>query len=105
MSAFLNYDLYTIQKLVCFAHASVGEVEYEANRFLVYDDSELPINSPNGKANKKALGLGLQMNLKTKQQSLRNIINEIDDDGFDGWDYGSGVDRYTTYSVGLNFNF
>ena len=105
-SVFINYDLYTIQKLVCFAHASVGEVEYEASRFLVYDDSELPINSPNGKANKKALGLGLKMSIKNQTAIVaKYIINEIDDDGFDGWDYGSEVDRYATYSVGLNFNF
>lgn len=104
-SVFVNYDLYTIQNLVCFAHVSMGEVEYEASRYLVYDDSELSINSPNGKANKKALGLGLQMNLKNHIAIVaKYIINEIEDDGFDGWDYGSGVDRYATMSIGLKIN-
>tara|TARA_Y100001933_G_C18806455_1_gene483124 strand:- start:205 stop:798 length:594 start_codon:yes stop_codon:yes gene_type:complete len=104
-SVFVNYDLYTIQNLVCFAHVSMGEVEYEASRYLVYDDSELPINSPNGKANKKALGFGLQMNLKKHIAIVaKYIINEIEDDGFDGWDYGSGVDRYATMSIGLKIN-
>tara|TARA_Y100000385_G_scaffold47081_1_gene43695 strand:+ start:2261 stop:2854 length:594 start_codon:yes stop_codon:yes gene_type:complete len=104
-SVFANYNLYAIQKLVCFAHASVGTVEYEASRFLVYDDSKLPINSPNGKANKKALGLGLQMVLKNHTAIVaKYIINEIEDDGFDGWDYGSGVDRYATMSIGLKMN-
>tara|TARA_B100000900_G_scaffold406363_1_gene417273 strand:+ start:583 stop:1206 length:624 start_codon:yes stop_codon:yes gene_type:complete len=101
-SVFANYDLCNIQKIVCFVHASMGEVEYSASRFLVYDDSELPINSPNGKANKKALGLGLQMDLKNHTAIVaKYIINEIEDDGFDGWDYGSGVDRYATMSIGL----
>ena len=48
---------------------------------LVYDDSELPINSPNGKANKKALGLGLQVYLKNHTAIVaKYVINEIDDD-------------------------
>ena len=101
-SVFVNYNLFAIQKLVCFAHASVGTVEYEAIRFLVYDDSQLPINSPNGRANKKALGLGLQVDLKNHTAIVaKYIINEIEDDGFDGWDYGSGIDRYATMSIGL----
>ena len=29
------------------------------------------------------------------------FINEIENDGFDGWDYGSGVDRYATMSIGV----
>ena len=104
-SVFANYDLCNIQKIVCFVHASMGEVEYNASRFLVYDDSEIPINSPNGKANKKALGLGLQVDLKNHTAIVaKYIINEIEDDGFDGWDYGSGVDRYATMSIGLKMN-
>ena len=104
-SVFANYDLYKIQNIICFVHASIGEVEYRARRFLVYDDSQLPINSPDGKANKKALGLGLQMDLKNHTAIVaKYVINEIEDDGFDGWDYGSGVDRYATFTVGLNFS-
>lgn len=104
-NVFMNYDLYIIHKLVCFAHASVGEVEYEASRFLVYDDSELSINSPKGISNKKALGLGLKMSITNNTAIvMKYIINEIKDDGFDGWDYGSGVDRYATMSIGLKIN-
>ena len=36
---------------------------------------------------------------------VKYIINEIADDGFDGWDYGSDVDRFAIFSIGLNFNF
>ena len=74
-----------------------GEVEYRARRFLVYDDSQLPINSPDGKANKKFLCLGLKMDLKNHTAIVaKYVINEIEDDGFEG-DYGSGVDRYNEY--------
>ncbi len=103
-SVFVHYDLFTLQKLECFAHLSMGEVRYKASRFLVYDDSELPVNSPNGTANKKALGLGLKFNLKNNMAIVaKYIINEIEDDGLDGWDYGSGVDRYSIINIGLNF--
>ena len=33
--------------------------------------------------------------------SLSIVRNKIQDDGFDGWDYGSGSDQYLYKSVGL----
>ena len=32
---------------------------------------------------------------------VKYTLNELDDDGFDGWDYGSDTDRYAFMSVGL----
>ena len=105
MSTFITYDLYKIQNFMLFGYASMGEIEYKASRYLVFDDSELPINSPNGTANKMALGFGLKMNMKNNMAVVaKYIINEIDDDGFDGWDYGSGVDRYADISIGLRLD-
>jgi opacity protein-like surface antigen len=102
MSAFIQYDLYQVKNIMFFADASLGQVEYEASRFLVSDDSELPINSPNGTANKMALGLGAKMAIKDNMTIVvKYTLNELDDDGFDGWDYGSDTDRYAFMSVGL----
>ena len=102
MSAFIQYDLYQVKNIMFFADASLGQVEYEASRFLVSDDSELPINSPEGTANKMALGLGAKMAIKDNMTIVvKYTLNELDDDGFDGWDYGSDTDRYAFMSVGL----
>ena len=102
MSAFIQYDLYQVKNIMFFADASLGQVEYEASRFLVSDDSELPINSPDGTANKMALGLGAKMAIKDNMTIVvKYTLNELDDDGFDGWDYGSDTDRYAFMSVGL----
>jgi opacity protein-like surface antigen len=102
MSAFIQYDLYQVKNIMFFADASLGQVEYEASRFLVSDDSELPINSPNGTANKMALGFGAKMAIKDNMTIVvKYTLNELDDDGFDGWDYGSDTDRYAFMSVGL----
>lgn len=102
MSAFIQYDLYQVKNIIFFADASLGQVEYEASRFLVSDDSELPINSPDGTANKMALGLGAKMAIKDNMTIVvKYTLNELDDDGFDGWDYGSDTDRYAFMSVGL----
>ena len=102
MSAFIQYDLYQVKNIIFFADASLGQVEYEASRFLVSDDSELPINSPDGTANKMALGLGAKMAVKDNMTIVvKYTLNELDDDGFDGWDYGSDTDRYAFMSVGL----
>ena len=87
MSAFIQYDLYQVKNIFFFTDASLGQVEYEASRFLVSDDSELPINSPDGTANKMALGLGAKMAIKDNMTiEVKYTLNELDDDGFDGWD-------------------
>ena len=36
------------------------------------------------------------------EASTRSL--KIEDDGFDGWDYDSGVDRYATMNIGLKIN-
>ena len=90
------------KKHIFFTDASLGQVEYEASRFLVSDDSELTINSPDETANKMALGLGAKMATKDNMTIVvKYTLNELDDDGFDDWDYGSGTNRYTFMSVGL----
>ena len=105
MSAFIQYDLYQVKNIMFFADASLGQVEYEASRFLVSDDSELPINSPDGTANKMALGLGAKMAIKDNMTIVvKYTLNELDDDGFDGWDYGSDTDRYAFMSIGVRMN-
>tara|TARA_B100000768_G_scaffold168691_1_gene173726 strand:+ start:187 stop:357 length:171 start_codon:yes stop_codon:yes gene_type:complete len=49
-----------------------------------------------------ALGLGAKMATKDNMTIVvKYTLNELDDDGFDGWDYGSGTNRYTFMSVGL----
>tara|TARA_B110000977_G_C11014847_1_gene469054 strand:- start:2 stop:631 length:630 start_codon:yes stop_codon:yes gene_type:complete len=102
INAFIQYDIYQIKKMMFFANASLGQVEYEASRFLVSDDSELTINSPEGTANKMALGIGAKMQFKENLSILlKYTLNELNDDGFDGWDYGSGVDRYAYISLAL----
>ncbi|MDG1004489.1 MAG: outer membrane beta-barrel protein [Emcibacteraceae bacterium] len=105
MSAFIQYDLYQVKNIMFFADASLGQVEYEASRFLVSDDSELPINSPDGTANKMSLGLGAKMEIQNNMSVVvKYTLNELDDDGFDGWDYGSDVDRYAFMSIGIRMN-
>ena len=75
------------KKHIFFTDASLGQVEYEASRFLVSDDSELTINSPDETANKMALGLGAKMAIKDNMTIVvKYTLNELDDDGFDGWD-------------------
>lgn len=106
LSAFIQYDLYKIQNVILFATAAAGKTEYAASRFLVYDDTRLPINSPDGKANKKALGIGAKADCKNNISIVaKYTVNEVDDDGFDGWDYGSNVDRYGFMSIGVRMNF
>ena len=94
-----------MKNIMFFANASLGQVEYEASSFLVLDDSELPINSPDGTANKMALGLGAKMELQNNMSVVvKYTLNELYDDGFDGWDYRSDVDRYAFMSISIRMN-
>ena len=36
--------------------------------------------------------------------AVRWTLNELDNDGFDGWDYGSDTDRNAFISAGLRIN-
>ncbi len=84
-----------------------NDVEYyEAKRFLTSDNSELTINSREGRAFKVAIAFGLKMKFSNDIQLIfKHNISRINDDGFDGWDYGTNVDLYSFSSINLRLPF
>jgi hypothetical protein len=83
---------------------SIGRVKFNSTRELVSDGGQLPLNSENGVSLKWDISFGIERNLS------HNIIcyaeatfNEVRDDGFDGWDYGTNVDKYNFYAIGFKF--
>jgi hypothetical protein len=101
-NVFLNYDVIEINKINAFATAAYGEVEWSADRSLMFDDGIIPLNTYKGTAKKYAYGAGLSYKLNNDIEiSLSITKNEIQHDGFDGWDYGSGSDQYLYKSIGV----
>ena len=105
LSLFSNFKIYTISNSTIYIKYGIGLINYNASRNLLSDNSKIPINSPNGNnilKHQYAIGTSFIFfnRLKLNFEISRNNVN---DDGFDGWDYGSGVDRYIYRSIGLSY--
>ncbi len=74
---------------------------WSATRSLIFDEGTIPLSIHEGKADKYSYGGGVRYKFDAVEISLSIVRNKIQDDGFDGWDYGSGSDQYLYKSVGL----
>ena len=103
---FAEYDILKRNKYILFLTGSFGNINYESKRYLIHDDTELPTNSPSGDASKYNFGGGMKI-LLTDYLLLTasTTIDVVDDDGFDGWDYGTNIDKFSYHSVGLRILF
>lgn len=99
---FIQYDIFNVKNVDVFSSFSTAIVNYEAQRFLVKDNTQLVINSPDGQTYKMGLDLGLKINFKSDiNLLLKHSVNKVFDDGFDGWDYGTDIDLYSFTSATL----
>ncbi len=74
--------------------------------YLLFDNTEIPINSPEGDATKFNYGYGIKILLGDNfMLSVKTTRDTVEDDGFDGWDYGTDIDKFSYHSVGLIFLF
>jgi hypothetical protein len=103
---FGEYELFRKESLGAYAKGGLGTISFDAFRNLVFDGGQVPINSYSGNSSKFFYGAGVSYqideNIKLNLEITRNVVNH---DGFDGWDYGSGEDRYLYKSVGISFLF
>lgn len=101
-NAFAQYDVFTFNQAVVYASGSIGQVDFSASRSLVLDDGAFPHASYAGSSDKFNYSLGVRIPIGGKVSlTLNCTFDEVKHDGFDDWDYGSGVDRYTFKSIGL----
>ena len=101
---YVEYDIFKKSKYEFFISGSYGEIDYESKRFLLYDDTELTINSPSGTSTKRNFGGGVRIYLADNFLLVfSSSLNLIDDDGLDGWDYGTDLDKYSFHSLGLRY--
>ena len=84
--------------------SSLGMASFRANRTLSFDGGSLPLNIEKGSSLKWDCSLGLERHLSSNILCYAEaVFNEIRHDGFDGWDYGTGVDKYNLYAIGFKF--
>ena len=105
-SLFVEYEFFKKYGFGIYATGGVGRIDFDAFRSLMLDDGQVPLNSYSGSSVKFQYGGGITyvVNdfIKLNLELSRNIVNH---DGFDGWDYGSGEDRYLYKSIGISFLF
>ena len=105
-----SYYFHSDARNICGIRSIFGihevDINYESKRYLIYDDTELTINSPSGEASKYNFGGGIKI-LLTDYLLLTasTTMDVVDDDGFDGWDYGTNIDKFSYHSVGLTILF
>tara|TARA_B100000795_G_C22784808_1_gene434099 strand:+ start:1043 stop:1774 length:732 start_codon:yes stop_codon:yes gene_type:complete len=105
-SFFAEYEFFEKDGLGIYATGGGGKIDFDAFRSLMIDDGQVPLNSYSGSSIKFQYGGGITyvVNdfIKLNLELSRNIVTN---DGFDGWDYGSGQDRYLYKSIGISFLF
>jgi outer membrane protein OmpA-like peptidoglycan-associated protein len=105
-SLFVEYEFFKKYGFGIYATGGVGRIDFDAFRSLMLDDGQVPLNSYSGSSIKYQYGGGITyvVNdlIKLNLEVSRNIVK---DDGFDGWDYGSGEDRFLYKSIGISFLF
>lgn len=98
---FAIYEMKESNGITFFGKLSYGHVEFSSKRFFVYDNSQISSNSEEGTSQKISYGGGISYKLETNLELSLSITNSILDDGFDGWDHGSGTDQYLYQSIGV----
>ncbi len=89
---------------VPYARISAGIAQYDATRFMAGDD--LPFNSTSGNAMNVGLGLGIRYHINNNLHlNLASEFRTVFNDGFDGYDYGTGRDQMLQTTLGIRYTF
>lgn len=103
---FVEYDVVENSNFILFISAGYGLLNYESKRYLVADDTQIPVNSPEGNTTKYNYGLGVKIPLSDNfLLSISTTRDLVEDDGFDGWDYGTNKDKFSFHSLGMSYVF
>ena len=79
----------------------VGIISSSSSRTFIYDDIVFLENETESKTD---LGFGFSYNLNDRLTlNLERSYNRVADDGFDGWDDGTGNDKFITTLIGVNY--
>jgi hypothetical protein len=100
-----NFDVLEVNNFIFFTIGSYGKVDWLATRSLISDDFEIAFSENKGQADKYGYGGGIKYKFDDVVISLNILRNEIQHDGFDGWDYETGSDQYLYKSVGVRLYF
>lgn len=87
-----------------YAKAGLGFGSFESDQYLIEDDA--PDNHFEDSFWETHLGLGIQYELSNSWRlELESSYNVALNDGFDGYNYGSGSDPYLATGIGVAYTF
>ena len=88
--------------LTFYSNAGIGIISSRSSRSFIYDDVVFLENET--ESIKTDLGFGFSYNLNDRLTlNLERSYNRVADDGFDGWDDGTGNDKFITTLLGVNY--
>lgn len=88
---------------VPFGRISTGLVDFDAERFFISDDSK--ISGESGTAFQVGIGLGMRYHINRNLHAyISTEFRTVFNDGFDGYDYGSGRDHMMQTTVGIRYS-
>lgn len=99
----LEYDFFETNGITLFANLFASNIEFSSSRYFIGFD-EFAISSVDDQTNTFGYGAGIKYKLSDKISLLYSQnFYDINHDGFDGWDYDSGIDKLIYRSLSVRF--
>ena len=96
-------NIFTIKDILSFyTHAGIGIINSTSSRSFIFDDVVFLENET--ESIKTDLGIGVRYDYNDRISfNLERSYNRVADDGFDGWDDGTGNDKFVYTSLGVSY--
>ena len=96
-------NIFNIKDMLSFyADAGIGIINSTSSRSFIFDDVVFLENEI--ESIKTDLGIGVQYDYNDRISfNLERSYNRVADDGFDGWDDGTGNDKFMYTSLGISY--
>ena len=96
-------NMFTIKDILSFyTHAGIGIINSTSSRSFIFDD--VVFLESETESIKTDLGIGVKYDYNDRISfNLERSYNRVADDGFDGWDDGTGNDKFVYTSLGISY--
>lgn len=99
----LEYDFYQLDDFTFFTDVFVSNINFNSSRYFL-ENKTFPISEISDDATALGYGFGANYNISKKVMlSFSYSLYSINNDGFDGWDYGTDIDKLIYRSFSIRF--
>lgn len=99
----LEYNFYQLSDFTLFANLFTSSIDFNSSRYFQMD-SRIPISTIVDETTARGYGFGAKYNFSQNVLlTFSYLMYYVNHDGFDGWDYGTDIDKLNYTSLGLRF--